>query len=172
MSEAARTHGYTPPPLSQAASLLSALRRRIRWYVWTEGLALVVMWLGLSFWIGLAVDYLPVLVGADEMPVPARMLLLAVIVLVAIWILWHWVLRRALRRLPRRSMAVLVERQFPVFRDSLVTSVELSSQPDHAAEFSPEMLAATMRRADSELNQVRLGKVFNYAPLVRNLAFH
>ena len=37
-----------------------------------EGLALAVIWLGAMFWIGFGLDYLPVLMGASEMPAVAR----------------------------------------------------------------------------------------------------
>ena len=49
-------------------SLLAGLRWRIRCYVWLEGIALCLAWLGLTFWFGLAVDFFTVIVGASELP--------------------------------------------------------------------------------------------------------
>ena len=40
------------------AALLSSLRLRIRGYVWTEGLAAIVVTLGIAFWPSLAFDWL------------------------------------------------------------------------------------------------------------------
>lgn len=150
-------------------SLLSGLRRRIRAYVWLEGLSLGLIWLGLTFWVGLALDYLPVLAGASEMPRAARAVVLAIVTGGLALILYRWVFRRAFVPLANRSMAVLLERQFGAFRDSLVTSVELTEQPDHAESFDPAMLTQTSREALAEVDRVRLGAVFNYRPLIRNL---
>ena len=58
----------TPHLAADIRSVLARLRRRIRAYVWIDGLALGVIWLGATFWIGLAIDYLPVTLGASEMP--------------------------------------------------------------------------------------------------------
>ena len=72
--------------------LLSALRWRIRTYVWIEGLSVAMVWVGLTFWAGLAVDYLPVLLGASELPKAARAASLIFIAIVLAVILYRWVL--------------------------------------------------------------------------------
>ena len=54
------------PP--EIRDVLAGLRWRIRGYVWLQGLALAATWIGVTFWAALAIDYLPILVGADEMP--------------------------------------------------------------------------------------------------------
>ncbi len=154
------------PPLSpQVRSKLVALRRRIRLYVWLEGLAVAVLWLGLTFWLGLAIDYLPVLVGASEMPRAARAVLLGVIAAVLAWIFYRWILRRAFARLADHSMALLLERQFDRFHDSLLTSVEMSEHPDRAREFNPEMLEHTREEAEDQVRDVRVRRVFNFGRL-------
>ena len=56
-----------------------------------------------------------------------------------------------------------------MFHDSLVTSVELTEQPDHAEAFDPSMLAHTSQEALDDVDRVRLGAVFNYRPLLRSL---
>jgi hypothetical protein len=150
---------------------LGRLRTRIRAYVWCEGLSLALIWLGLTFWAGLALDYLPVLAGASEMPREARAVVLGIIAVVLAYILYHWVLRRSFVRLADRSMAVLIERQFQDFHDSLVTAVELAERPDHAAEFNTAMLAHTGQDAEQATANVRLGDVFNFRPLIRNGIF-
>jgi hypothetical protein len=118
---------------------------------------------------GLALDYLPVWAGASEMPVAARAVVLAIICGGLLAVLYRWVFRRAFVPLANRSMAVLLERQFGVFRDSLVTSVELTEQPDHAGAFDPSMLVHTNQEALTEVDRVRLGSVFNYRPLFGSL---
>ena len=62
-------------------------------------IALAVAWIGFAYWVGLALDYLPVLVGSDEMPRAARAVLITAVSAVLVWILYRWVLRRAFVRL-------------------------------------------------------------------------
>jgi hypothetical protein len=45
------------PQLAPAVrAVLCTLRRRIRQYVWLEGVAAAVAWLGVAFWATLAID--------------------------------------------------------------------------------------------------------------------
>lgn len=158
------------PPLSDSIrGLLSRLRWRIRLYVWLEGLALAMLWLALTFWLALAIDYLPILVGASELPRAARGVLLAVIGGVLALIVYRWILRRTFVRLRDRSLAVLLERRFGVFHDSLVTAVELHQQPQHAADFSEQMLSHTHQEALQHIGAVKLGGVFRLWPLAWKL---
>ena len=149
---------------------LSGLRRRIRAYVILEGCILALIWLALTFWCGLAIDYLPVFVGASELPREARIALLVVIAAVLAFILFKWVLARTITRMSDRSMAVLLERRFGEFNDSLVTTVEMSESPDHASEFSGDMLGTTDEEALAQIKDVSLGSVFRLAPLGWKLA--
>lgn len=155
---------------SQIRSVLAALRRRIRAYVWLEGLAVAALWIGSTFWLALAIDYLPILVGASELPRTARAVILAAIAVVLAWLLYRWLLVRLFARLGDRSLALLLERRFPQFRDSLVTVVEMSQQPQHAEDFSDEMLTCTNAQALQEIGRVRVGEVFNLRPLGWKLA--
>jgi hypothetical protein len=147
-------------------STLSRVRWRIRSYVWLEGIALAILWLGITFWAGLALDYLPVMVGASEMPREARIVLLAVIAAILAYVLYRWILKRTFVRLPDHSMALLLERRFDRFHDGLVTSVELAENPEHASQFNPEMLEFTSNEARSHTRGVRVGEVFRLRPLL------
>ena len=165
------TNQSTPPVLpAEIRSVLAGLRWRIRAYVWLEGLAIALIWLGLTFWLGLALDYLPVLAGANEMPRSARLFLLAVIAITLGWILYYWILRRAFVRLRDRSLALLLERRFAELGDSLITSVELGGQPGAAPSLQTQLLADTEAAALQRLQRVRLGRVFNPRPLLARFA--
>ncbi|MBI2481146.1 MAG: hypothetical protein HYV60_21670, partial [Planctomycetia bacterium] len=153
----------------QIRRALAGLRWRIRAYVLIEGLSVAVIWVCLTFWAGLALDYLPVLLGADEMPRPARAFVLAVIAIVLAVILYRWILRRAFVRLADRSMAILLERRYRQFRDSLITSVELSERDSTADAYSLKMLAETEDDALQNLSRVRLGSIFDARPLLFSL---
>lgn len=163
------TTTHTPPLAPRLRVLLRRLRWRIRLYTFVEGAAVLVSWVAIMFWLTLAMDYLPVLLGASEMPVAARAVLLGVVGLGAAYILFRWVLRRTFARMADHSMAVLLERRHQQFRDSLVTAVEMHEQPDHALQFNPEMLQHTGADALSRAPEVRLRRVFRWSPLWKSL---
>ena len=128
------TVSQTSAPPGTVVKLLDALRQRIRGYVVLEGLAMLVVWLVAMFWIGFALDYLPVLVGANEMPREARSVLLVITVLGACVVIWWYILRRIFSHFRNTSLALLIEKQFPGFRDSLVTTVERGERRETAVE--------------------------------------
>ncbi len=147
----------------QIVSLLASLRRRIFAYVWVQGLALAVAWLGAAFWITLALDW------SIEPPAIVRQIFLGCATVGLIYVLYRFILRRSFVRLANANLALLLERRFRKFGDSLVTTVELADHPDHATEFNSKMLAHTQGDALREVGGVRLAEVFNRGPLVRSL---
>lgn len=158
----------TSTPVELAPTIraaLAALRRRIRAYVWLEGLSLAVIWLGATFWLALALDYFPVLVWANEMPRTARAVILLLVAGVLGYILIRYLLSRAFVPIHDRSLAVLLERRFDVFHDSLVTAVELSAAGRHSDPYSREMLNYTHDSAVARVGDLNLSSAFNYGPL-------
>jgi hypothetical protein len=151
------------------ASLLAGLRRRIRVYIWAEGMALALIWLGLMFWFGLALDYLPVLMGASEMPIVPRALLLAANGIALAYILYRWIGRRIFVPLGDRSLALVLERRFDNFNDSLVTAVEMAGLPEHASAFNRELLARTAQEARAGAETVQYRQVFNKRSLAEKI---
>ncbi|MBM4005046.1 MAG: DUF4175 domain-containing protein [Planctomycetes bacterium] len=152
------------PP--QVRSVLSGLRWRIRGFVLLDGLILAIGWLAGTFWVSLAADYLPILAGASELPAWVRAIMLAVVLLSLLYIVHRWIVARITVPLSDRSLAILLERRFPAFRDGLVTTVELLGRPADIP-ISAELLRLTTQEADSELGNVRLRDVFAYASLRR-----
>jgi hypothetical protein len=146
------------------SSLLARLRRRIRAYVWAEGLAAAAIVVAAAFWVSLALDWL------FELPTALRLLVLVATGAALAYVIYRVLIARLTVRLADRNLAVLVERRFGNFRDSLLTAVELSESPDHAAEFNSEMLAHTRRAALEQVEQVDLTRLFNVAPLVRRIS--
>jgi hypothetical protein len=147
--------------------LLAAVRRRIRRYVWLQGVSATVAAVGAAFWLALAADWLL------EPARPVRHALLGLIALVGVATLGWLLLRRMLVRLSDQSMAILLERRFGNLQDSLVTAVELTSgRSEKSAEegrFGRQMLAETCEEAWRRSRQVDVGAIFNRRPLM--LAF-
>lgn len=140
--------------------VLSRLRGRVRRYVWLQGLAMVVVCLGLCFWALLAIDWL------WEPSVDLRKILLGLIGLLTGWVAYYWIGRRAFVPLTDSNMAVLMERRFRGLEDSLLTTVELARAAD-LAQFTREMLAHTNADAAVRAGKVNLDEVFDPRPLRR-----
>ena len=141
--------------------LLSGLRARIWAYVWLHAAAALVAVAGAMFWISLGVDWV------FEPPAAMRGVFLALAAIALGYVLVRFLLRRLVVRLADRNMALLVERRFPAFGDSLVTVVELAEQPQVASKFSPEMLAYTHDRAAETAKAVEVRRILDTRPLAR-----
>jgi hypothetical protein len=169
MSLAAPPVAPKPQVDARIRAALGGLRSRIRLYVLLEGLAAVAIWLGVTFWAGFALDYLPVLLGASEMPQAARGALLAIVAIGVGYVAYRWLLARLAVPLSDRSLALLVERRHREFHDSLVTTVELNDGRDPEDPITRELLVNTGRQAVDELQTTRLGQVFNWRPLLSSV---
>ncbi len=154
-------HSTLSPSITET---LATLRSKIRLYVWVQGIALVLAWLGLAFWISLAIDWLPVPFGNDEPGVVVRFVILLGVAAVGVFLFARYVLRRSVVPLRDRSMAVLLERRFREFDDSLLTAVELTSEPTHASNFNREMLEQTCAQAVDKTGRVQVSEVLNPGP--------
>ncbi len=132
--------------------MLRGVRRRIRCYVWVRGLAVALALAGACFWLSLAVDWF------FEPAVSVRRILLACAALALALTLYRTIGRRAGVPLPDASMALLIERRFPHFGDSLVTAVELTARPPDENDCHPALLEATCRAAAEPIGQVRPGR--------------
>ncbi len=146
---------------AQLESLLARLRRRIRAYVWADGAASIVVYLGLAFWASLAFDWV------FEPPAPLRIVVLTALGLGLAYVVYRQLLARLLVPMHNRSLALLIERRYRQFSDSLLTVVELAERPDRAAEFNPQMLLHTRRDALAHAGQVDLRALLNTTPLAR-----
>lgn len=145
--------GYATP--APALGLLDQLRARIRRYVVAEGVFAGLAWLFAAFWITLALDW------TFEPPPVVRGLLLVIIAGVLGYLLNRFWFQRSTVPLSDTNMALLVERKYRGFRDSLITSVQLREQPAHAQTFHADMLAQTEAEAAKQLHGVKLGEIFN-----------
>jgi len=155
----------TEPRLAPSVgSAFDNLRARIRCYVWLEGSGVALAWLGLAFWVSLAVDWL------FEPPVITRVLMLGAVGLVLLGIVVHLIGRRAFVPLTDSNMATVLERRFAQFDDSLLTAVVLTDGRHDLTRLNPEMLARTCREAEERIGGVRLREVFNPVPRNRSLA--
>ncbi len=136
---------------------LDALRRGVRRYVWLEGCAAALVWLGAAFWGTLIVDWF------FEPSVVVRVVMLVAVGVILAAILIQWIGRRTFVPITDANAAMLLERRFPQLGDSLLTAVEL--QP--SADCNPTMFAQTCCEADQRIAGLDVQRVFNRSPLRR-----
>lgn len=147
--------------------LLAGLRGRIRRFVvWDSVLTLLGLVLA-AFWIGLALDYLPVILGGTEMPRLARLILLILVAAAVITIIWKMLVGRLGRPLPDDSLALLVERHHPEMGGGLVTAVQLNRPGRDGDSHSPSLLRQVHEQAAQKIDQVDPARIFQLAPLVK-----
>lgn len=151
----------------QLKSLLEDLRGRIRRYViWDSLLAILAIVLA-AFWIGLIVDYGPVLLGGSEMPRSARTLLFFGVGLVVLLVAARKLFVRLGRPLPDDSLALLVERHHPSLQGRLVTAVQLMKPDREHDSHSRDLLKLVHQEAAGSIDRVDPSKVFRREPLIQ-----
>jgi hypothetical protein len=143
-------------------AMLATLRRQTRGWVWLESLAWLVLAAVGFFWGSLALDW------CVEPPRWARAVLLAVAAAGLAILLYRKLFGRLSTDLADASLAVVVERSHPSFRDSLSTAIELADQP--ATDVNPSLLARTAAEAAAHMGQVRPERIFRRRQLAM-LAF-
>jgi hypothetical protein len=148
-----------PQLVPAVKTLLGTMRLRVRRYVWVEGIANSLAWLGAAFWITLAIDWF------FEPPVLVRILIFCAVIGVLAYILVRQIGRRAFVRLTDSNMATVLERRFPHLDDSLLTAVVLCGRQEGPADCNAEMLARACEEAAQRIEVVRLDEVFNPQPL-------
>lgn len=161
---ASTTLPVRPQLAPSARHVLGRLRLRIRQYIWAEGLAASLVWVGATFWVSLLVDWF------FEPPVVVRAIILAGAAVGLAVVVFRMILRRTLVPLSDRSMALVLERRFPQLDDSLATAVALTARTASESEYDAWMLAKTCAEAEERVKQISVGQVFDFGPLRRMIA--
>ena len=147
-------------PLPKSVSRkVSRLRLLVRLYLLLEGVAAIVLLLGVAYWVGLAIDWV------FEPSAELRIVQGIVVACAAIFLLVHFLLARLWRPLPSTSLALLLERNYPELKEGLVTTVEAATQSQSLADGHQTMLRQTSRETAEAMPGVQLSKIFNYRPL-------
>lgn len=147
------------PQLNPATRrLLGRLRAEIRRYVTIEGIALTVVVLCAAFWGALGIDWI------FEPSAAVRRGLLCVGLIAGVITFYQFVIRRLAVPLSDARLALLLERRFRYFDDSLLTSIDLAESDQQLGPLAIEMLAHTCRAADDRAADVRVSDVFDPTP--------
>ncbi len=161
----------TPPPLQLSTAIartFEQLRRLLTRYITAHGLLLIALWLLLVFWLGGLIDYLPVTMGSSETPTWLRGCLLALMLIGSGFIFVRWIVAPLLVRLEDKSLALLIERNYPELNNELITAVELSHHAtEEVSNFNAHraMLERVHQSATQRMSVVRPSELFNWQPL-------
>lgn len=163
VSERKKLRQQSPAIQSPAiARLLGRVRWRIRTIVLGEGIAMSLVVFMTTFWIAFALDYFPVRFGYAELPTWGRVVLLLLSLLSVAWVFYRLVLARFFVRLKDTSMAMLVEKKYHQFNDSLLTTVGGLTCTDQVEVVGRDvdvsandvLIAATKAKAESLVGDV------------------
>lgn len=151
-------------PEIQAA--LGKLRARIRLYVLTEGVALVLVVLAVLFWLSLGIDSVWFWFSRLELPGWFRIGFDVLAVGLIAFMLVTWVALRFWRKYRTKALALVLERRFPQLNDRLITAVELdTSTTGRESELTQAMLQRTVDDVSRETAAMDVGRVFESSPL-------
>jgi hypothetical protein len=153
-------------------AVLARLRRRIRRYVFLEGTALVLVVLGLLFWVSFGIDALYFSASRLELPRWFRVGFNVVAVSLLALTFTTWVALRSMRRLRARALALLLEKRFPELDDRLITAVEFSETGEgRQLPLTASMLDRTIQEVARAAGSLDIGEVFQKKPLRRSVTF-
>ena len=113
-----------PTPIRHKLSELRGLISRV---IATQGIAVLLIWLLGSFIAFGLIDYLPTRFGADESPRIVRLIMLLIIAVGTLGILYHYFWNRWLVRWSDSALALAIERRYPEFQSTLVTTVQAAN---------------------------------------------
>lgn len=154
----------------QLDALLSKLRGSIRRYVLLRGLSLTLALLTLIFWISLLIDTAWFRITRLELSRETRIFILLIGAVCIAVLIYRSVLWQLMIQLRRRALALVLEKQFPILKDRLITVVEVAEQEGrttHTPALSQRMLDQTLSEACRLSESLQVEQVFNYRPLKR-----
>ncbi len=154
----------------QLRALLASIRRQVRQYIVADSLLAVAALILVTFWIGLAIDYLPVRLGGTEMPRSARAVLLLVVTITIVYLLAKLLWSRLQKPLHDDSLALLVERQHPELQGRLVTAVQLLEENRSHDMHEPALLQQVHNEAALSVGAIEPQRIFRWQPIWQKVA--
>jgi hypothetical protein len=150
----------------EVRSVLGRLRRRIRVYVFLEGLAWVLIAAAAVFWVTLGMNWAYFKLSRLELPQWFRVVLDIAAVLLVVGCFLLVLMRRLLTHMRTKALALVLERRFPGLDDRLITAVESGEAlTGHETPLTRAMLARTVETVRREAGKLPVGEVFRGRPL-------
>ncbi|MDA1213999.1 MAG: hypothetical protein O2955_15900 [Planctomycetota bacterium] len=155
--------------------LLIRLRSQIRRYLLLQGIASVIIVLGLMFWGMLVLDWGYFQISRLELPRGFRIVLTFASICILGFSLFMWVILQYFRQLRNKALVLLLERRFPELDDRLITAIEMTANDDASGSsgttpLSGWLLQRTVADANRLAASLDVQNVFTSRPLKRALA--
>jgi len=146
-----------PKPVGRKVRLLRWL---VRSYVCVDGLAAIVLVLGLAFWLCLGIDW------AFEPAPLGRCVMWGLSLLTATYAAVRYLFGPLGARLSNTNLALLLERNFPKLKQSVITTVEAADRRRATPVGNEKLLQSTSQEATTALRGLRLREIFRLGPLL------
>jgi len=141
---------------------LSKLRSNLRTLITFEGLARLVVVVGLLAILTFLFDW------ATPLPAVLRLILTIISVLVIVVTFWRSLILPLAGRMSDDRVALAAERRFPEFKDSLISTVQLSRLgPDEGFFNSPELVESLIEETEEEMRDRKMSGVFSAASVLK-----
>lgn len=166
-----KSQGTLYPVPANIQHKLRELRGLIVRLVVSRAAIVLAIWLIGAFWLFGTFDYLPIQFGAAESPKMVRIVMLAIMVLVSLYLAYKFFWQLWWVRWTDSSLALLIEKKYPQFESALVTTVQAaypSKDPAIRLEDHPKragFLALARARAEQMIDQVEVSQIVRVAPL-------
>ncbi|MGI9427687.1 MAG: hypothetical protein ACR2NM_03435 [Bythopirellula sp.] len=145
-----------PKPVSRKVRLL---RWMVRGYVFLDGLAVIVLVLGVAFWLGLSIDW------TFEPSPRVRGVMWLFTAGAAAYASARYFFGPLSTRLSNTNIALLLERNFPALNQSVITTVEAADRRRTVPVGNESLLNNTGQQASTTLRGLKLRQIFQYRPL-------
>ncbi|MEQ1826751.1 MAG: hypothetical protein ABL921_12430 [Pirellula sp.] len=161
---------------SQIRDKLTELRGLITRFVVSQALIMLSIWLVIAFWAFGLMDYLPMQFGSAESPRIVRMIMLAVLIGISLYLLYRFLWQLWIVRWSDSSLALLIENKHPEFESSLVTTVQAANPSkstvvtieDHPRRSS--LLEFARNQAVERITGVDVTQLVRFTPLQLQLS--
>ena len=136
------------------------MRWLVRLYVCLDGLAAVALVVGIAFWLSLGIDW-----TFEPSPFVRGMLWFATVVMAGS-VTVRYLLGPLGARLSNSNLALLLERNFPVLGQSVITTVEAADHRRAKPVGNVKLLQNTSHQAATALRGLKLREIFKFKPLL------
>lgn len=154
------------PPARPRRSLaaLEDLRQRLRTLFLADGASSVALGLAVACVISFLCDYFL------HLPAGVRVVFLFAGIVALIRFVRRRILEPLARTVEDEDLAKLVERSHPEFKESLLTAVELTREPnENAAHVSPALLRRVVESVEERTSTISFSKILDRRPLYRKV---
>ena len=139
--------------------MIRRLRAMLHLYVLAEGVAAVLLVLGGAFWLALGIDW------SYEPSSLVRGVMWCFVMAAVGWFGYRYLLSRVLVSVSDSQLALLLERRYPNLQESLVTTVDATSDEHPEPLSNVALLRRLITTVESSMRGIEILPVFRFFPV-------